>query len=269
VKTLKALGRFMLVAAILGTAMTSVAGCLTSEQGARTGNQPAGDQGGAPAQSERPLLGGYPGKRLPTERPAAGGYPGGGEGTAVPEGAASAGTAGTGQAAATAPVPAACGAVQPGFQPYFDTRGGYCLQIPDGFIATVAKADLGRQIVTFARAAEVTSPTLSGATLAIEVLGPSEDGGASDLAKRALAGYLGDAGSDMVFTDAQIGGEAAAIVDGVPGMAVMRQAYLLHGGLGYSISVTPWNDPAHPSTQGDADGLWQAVLASLIFVDVD
>ncbi len=61
-------------------------------------------------------------------------------------------------------------------------------------------------------------------------------------------------------------GEPAIILDGLPGILLNRQAFVIHGDRLHHLVLLPWHDEAFSDRQAEAQALWDQVTNTLAFV---
>lgn len=141
---------------------------------------------------------------------------------------------------------------------FLNRRAGYCFLYPAGF--EVILTEEGQLVVSPPRTGSVEVPQ---ASLTIE---RTESEQTLEEAIDALqAEYPGVA---IGPAEAKVGGEQAAIVDTLPGIAGNWQAYFRHGEALYHLVALPI-DAAYPEESEATEQLWATVVESWAFVDPD
>lgn len=162
----------------------------------------------------------------------------------------------TGNAAFT--LPASC---QPHdtLSPYVDPGGRYCLLFPAHF--RIGDVTLDRAGFYGPPLDQSIEPVF--ASLVVSVNG---EAGERTLAQ-VVDEYLAQNGAGLPVTRSEIvlSNETAALVEGLPGRSGNWQAFAVHNGLVYQLSLFP-KDEAFPQAAPDVDAVWNAVSTSFTFL---
>lgn len=161
---------------------------------------------------------------------------------------------------ATASQEAAAGALIP----YVSDELGMALAVPAGW--RVVEADFGPPAITLRGPAHGAEPEPLEATLTITVLPASSDTTLDVWVESELARYP-DLKPQVRRSEIMLSGEAAVVLDGLPGRFSNRQAFVQHGGRLYHIVVLPYDDPALVDLQAEAEAIWRAVTETWQFLD--
>jgi hypothetical protein len=151
------------------------------------------------------------------------------------------------------PVPAACAATSEDLAAYFSLSDGYCLLYPAHFRANNL----------YARITKFSGPP-SDLTAALTIL--IEDSAGGRTLSHVVDEYLAQfgAGAPGSRAAATLGGEAAVVVEGIPGRSGSREAFVIHGDVVYHLSAYPLDDLSQ--ARPDVEAVWQAVTASFTFL---
>jgi hypothetical protein len=139
---------------------------------------------------------------------------------------------------------------------FLNRRAGYCFLYPAGFEVTVTEG--GHLVVSPPRTGSVEVPQ---ASLTIEQRASEQT--LDDALDALEAEYPGLA---IEPAEATIGGEQAAVIDTLPGIAGNRQAYFRHGEALYHLIAVPI-DAAYPEESEATEQLWSTVVESWAFTD--
>ena len=121
------------------------------------------------------------------------------------------------------------------------------------------------QGVTFRGPPHGSGPEPPEAWLSINVRPAPADASLDQVVEAQLARYP-DLASQIRRSEITLGGEPAAVLDGMPGRHTNRQIYVLHDDKLYEIIVTPIDDPNFADLQPEAEAIWQAVVDSWQFL---
>jgi hypothetical protein len=168
--------------------------------------------------------------------------------------------AGEGQGGGAFTLPASCVPADQSLAPYVDPGGRYCLLFPNSF--RIGDVTMDRANFYGPPLDQSIEPLF--AMLAIQVAGPAEGRGLTEV----VDAYVAENGLGQPVTRRAItlGGEPAEVVEGLPGRLLYWQAFVVHGGLVYHLTLSP-KDPAVPQTEPDAQAAWQALEASFAFLE--
>lgn len=169
--------------------------------------------------------------------------------------------------AAAPALPEGCLGDAPGLAHYVNADEGYCLQYPSTLDLNRAGVGSGQRALAIAHTpANRNQPESISANLTIELSAVDADADLATLVADRLAPYAEMMGGREPV-EAEIAGQPALRIDGVPGIYPSRQAYLLHGGDLVMLSLVPWQDPAQPDLQAESERLWDVVVGSLQFYE--
>ena len=140
-------------------------------------------------------------------------------------------------------------------------EGGFCLNHPETY-----EAIMPTDGINLLRDASFEPPPNSdavGVSLSIETFA-AEGRTSEEIADERLNG-LGEA-DGVERSTLQMGGETWIVADGLPGLATVRQAFLVRdgSGIGHVMTVMPM-DPDLPELSAESAKLWDGVAASLRF----
>jgi hypothetical protein len=168
--------------------------------------------------------------------------------------------AGEGQGGGAFTLPASCVPADQSLAPYVDPGGRYCLLFPNSF--RIGDVTMDRANFYGPPLDQSIEPLF--ASLAIQVAGPAEGRSLTEI----VDAYVAENGLGQPVTRraTTLGGDPAEVVEGLPGRVLHWQAFVVHGGLVYHIALSP-KDPALPQTEPDAQAAWQALEASLTFLE--
>ncbi len=153
-------------------------------------------------------------------------------------------------------LPAAC--VSDGLGLYVDADAGLCFAIPTGFTAQRTPQGLPRLLGPALD--ESLSPVR--ATFALEPLAASDGRSLADIVGDYLAA-VGD--DDSTQTDITIGGEAAVLLENLPGGRGSQEVFAVRDGQAVHLVFQP--DPDRiPDAEEDMTRLMEAVLGSFAFL---
>lgn len=145
--------------------------------------------------------------------------------------------------------------------PYVDVVAGYCLRYPSEFSVVQTT---NPPAVTFAD----TLLSFDGdqesvrVALTVEMEEVADDRTLQELVDEMAAGY---AGAEVGQRPAELGGEAAIIIEGLPEGAGSRQLLALHGGAVYRLTLSSVGDEL-PEAAAAAERLWEAAKGSFVFL---
>lgn len=141
---------------------------------------------------------------------------------------------------------------------YVEPNGRYCLLYPNRFhVADEAPGHVGIYRLPLDQSNE---PVFAGLTVIDE--GPA-NGTPLQLVVDTYIMNNGE-GANIKRQALLLGGEAAEVVEGLPGRTGSRQIFVVHAGEVYHLSFYPV-DPAFPQAAADIEALWQTVTASFTF----
>ncbi|HHX66379.1 MAG TPA: hypothetical protein GX702_15995 [Chloroflexi bacterium] len=153
-----------------------------------------------------------------------------------------------------------CPGPGPGMQLFRSDEDGYCLLVPD--YVRVRRPAPG--VTTFTGPIRGNRIDPVRAALTIQQLGTVIERPIDDVAREYLNEYI-IGGAGLQWVSIQLGGEDAVVVDGIPGHGIVRQAFVVHRGVLYVLSLAPI-DPAQGRPAEDAEAIWQAVISSFTFM---
>jgi hypothetical protein len=159
----------------------------------------------------------------------------------------------------TPSIPANCLAKNEDLVSYFNLADGYCLLYPANFRVS----DLNSRIANFYGPPldESIEPVFGALTILIE------DAAGGRTLTQVVEDYLRQFGTSAPAsrTPTTLGGEAAEIVEGLPGRTGSRQVFLIHNDAVYHFGAYPVDD-AFPQAKPQVDAVWQALTASFTFL---
>lgn len=167
------------------------------------------------------------------------------------------------QATPTNGLPATCAVEAPNTLLLASGESGYCLRYPAAFrprFGTVPDWPAGTWGVSF------YDPNDANRTVSLLIETSLTNGRTLDqVVTEELAHYRNEV---AVQADApsQLGGERVVILDGLPGVLMNRQAFVIHGDRLHHLVLLPWQDAAFADRQIEAQALWDQVVNTLAFV---
>ncbi len=170
----------------------------------------------------------------------------------------------SGSESADAPVVIACAEPAPDQSRMLNLQAGFCLNFPAAYEAQ--RPAEGIDLISDPSVAPRPNTDEFGAVLSIETI--DADGATSaSLAEERLDG-LGQAETGVTQTTIEVQGHTVIVADGVPGLATVRQAYIVRAdtGVAHIVTVMPI-DPSFPELSKEAELIWQTVIDSLRFFD--
>lgn len=154
-------------------------------------------------------------------------------------------------------VPTACVPQGPDRLQYVNPTMGYCLLHPARF--TVNVVEVANVLIEGPAIGEGPQPMRAGVQITVV---PAEGRSVSQVVDQVASEY---AGLPITRTPGALGGEAAEIVEGLPGVTGSRDVFAVLEDKVYRLRFYP-ADPAFPQVAPDVDELWEAVSASFAFL---
>ncbi len=177
---------------------------------------------------------------------------------------AQAGLAATIPAATPPAVPADCGPDTWDSSLLVSPEAGYCLRYPAKFqprFRNTLAPPAGTWGVT------LFDPNDSNGTVSLDIQTAPANGRTLDqVVAEELSHYPKEVAAQVTQTPAQLGGEVAMILDGLPGILLNRQAFVIDGDRLHHFVLLPWHDRAFEDRQAEVQALWDAVVSSFAFV---
>jgi hypothetical protein len=159
------------------------------------------------------------------------------------------GVAGNGEQAA------GCPSAEDGAAAYANDDHGYCLLYPANYIVEQPNAD--ETVFVIDSIMNHTDPRAS-----ITVV-PANGRTAAQAADEMLEGLDMDA-FNIERAETSLGGEAAIMLDSMPGQDINRQLFAVHGGMLFHLYFTPF-DTSLGENYARAENLYNRVTASFVF----
>jgi len=154
-------------------------------------------------------------------------------------------------------VPATCVPQSPDRVQYPNPKVDYCLLHPAQFQVNVV--DIANVLVEGPAVGEGPQPVRAGLNITVV---PAEGRDLTPVVDEVVSEY---AGLPITRNPGTLGGEAAEIVEGLPGVTGSRDVFAVHEDRVYRLRFYPV-DPAFPQVAPDVDELWGAVIASFAFL---
>ena len=151
--------------------------------------------------------------------------------------------------------------------PYINLAGGYCLQYPARFfVGDVYPQGPGsgpqESIAAFYGPRLDDSMEPVRASLSIVVEGRDDGRTLDDWANQATADFPG---VPITRTETTFAGEPALLLEGMPGISLNTQLFVIHNGRVYHLTLYPV-DPALPQAMPDINEVWATVMESFTFL---
>ena len=171
----------------------------------------------------------------------------------------------------TAPAPtpitglsAACGPETMDNSVLANPEAGYCLRYPANFKPQIGDAPdrpAGTWVVSFFDPSDADRIV----SLAIET-SLANGRTLEQVVTEELGNYSAEITAQIMRTPTQLGGEPAVILDGLPGILMNRQAFVIHGDRLHRLVLLPWHEEAFGDRQAEAQALWDQIVNSLAFM---
>jgi hypothetical protein len=160
----------------------------------------------------------------------------------------------------TPQIPASCSSQDDGLAAYFNLGNGYCLLYPERFRV----GDVTPWMANFYGPPldKSVEPVQAGFSIQVR---QSADG---QTLEQVVTEYIqSKVGNTLPVSRSltTVGGEAAEIIEGLPGRTGNRQALLIHQDLVYHLVLYPVDD-SFPQAGPDVEAVWQAATESLTFL---
>jgi hypothetical protein len=177
---------------------------------------------------------------------------------------AQAGLAATIPAATPPAAPADCGPDAWDSSLLVSPEAGYCLRYPANFqprFRNTSAPPAGTWGVT------LLDPNDANRTVSLDIQTAPANGRRLDqVVAEELSQYPKEITAQVTQTLTQLGGEPAIIVDGLPGILLNRQAFVIDGDRLHHFVLLPWHDRAFEDRQAEVQALWDAVVGSFAFI---
>lgn len=161
-------------------------------------------------------------------------------------------------------LPAICAAESPDTLLLVSPEAGYCLRYPVAFQPRFSDAP-DRPAGTWG--VSLLDPNDPNRTVSLYVQTSLANGRTLDqVVAKELSRNSNDIIAQVTQTPGQLGGEPAVILDGLPGILMNRQAFVIHGDRLHYFLLLPWHDQAFGDWQAEAQALWERVANSLAFI---
>ena len=151
-----------------------------------------------------------------------------------------------------------------GTGPFINLQDGYCFQYPveEGFLIKDV-LPIGVAAVWGPPLTPSFEPLRAGLTVH-----KSERAGGRTLHEIVSASPAAYPEAEVVDDDATFAGEAAQVVEGIPGMMDSRRTYLIHDDWVYEITLVPLTQPGEleQAVMAQRDLLWQTVSSSFTWL---
>jgi hypothetical protein len=160
----------------------------------------------------------------------------------------------------TPQIPASCMPQDDGLAAYFNLSNGYCLLYPERFRV----GDVTPWMANFYGPPLDPSVEPVQAGFSIQAHQPADGQTLEQVVTRYIKSEVGDTlpVSRSLIT---LGGEAAEVIEGLPGRTGNRRALLIHQDMVYHLVLYPVDD-AFPQAGPDVEAIWQAATESLTFL---
>ncbi|MDX1689250.1 MAG: hypothetical protein R3248_14805 [Candidatus Promineifilaceae bacterium] len=166
-------------------------------------------------------------------------------------------------------LPSTCRQQEGGRFTYVNYTAGYCLQYPASFhvgdVLPEGAPNVENILGLYGPAYDDSLEPLR-AGMSIVVVGPAEGRTLQQVVEEAVVSAGSEA--EIARRPARLGGEAAVILDGMPGRTENRKVLAIHEDTVYEVTVYPTGDE-FPEVAGDVALVWQAVLSSFTFLSED
>jgi hypothetical protein len=155
-------------------------------------------------------------------------------------------------------LPASC---QPhdNLSPYVDPGGRYCLLFPAHF--RIGDVTMDRAGFYGPPLDQSIEPVFG--SLVVAVNGPAGERTLAQVVDEYVAANGG--GLPVTRSALTLSNESAELVEGLPGRAGNWQAFAVHNGTVYQLSLFP-KDPQFPQAAPDVEAVWNAVSTSFTFL---
>jgi hypothetical protein len=160
----------------------------------------------------------------------------------------------------TPQIPASCMPQDEGLAAYFNLGNGYCLLYPEHFRV----GDVTPWMVNFYGPPLDPSVEPVQAGFSIQARQPAKGQTLEQVVTEYIKSEVGDT-LPVTRSLTTIGGEAAEVIEGLPGRTGNRRALLIHQDIVYHLVLYPVDD-AFPQARPDVEAIWQAATGSLTFL---
>lgn len=145
--------------------------------------------------------------------------------------------------------------------PYADVAAGYCLRYPSPF-RLFRSVDPAAVTIADAPPATGDGGETARATMTIEMVLVSPERSLQALVDGIVANFPE---AEVQQRQADVGGETAIVIEGLPGRTENRQLFVRHGDALYRLTLSPAGDE-FPDAAAAAERLWEAVTDSFTFL---
>lgn len=147
--------------------------------------------------------------------------------------------------------------------PYVDVAVGYCLRYPSQFQLANGMNPDGVTLFDSPFAASHDQEAVT-VTLTIEVVDAAQGRDLQELVDEIVVGYPE---AEIGQGPAELGGETAIVVEGLPNPEESRQLFVLHNDQVVRLELSPLDDV--PEVSEAAERVWEAVTNSFTFLPPD